>query len=221
MDDRKLEQAIALIIACTRRVKRPKDIVTLAENIRYAEQQIGGLKGVGEKVGLSVQQLKDFLAVEDLRPEVKELVASRQIDSVDVVKTISKLLPIRQSILANYLVKGRISSKDVRIITTSAKKKPHKPISKVIDEYAQSRDITLYVVEMRLPEGFINHTSLQKKFEKIIGRGGMKNFHSKGGVAVLEMTVEGYKKLRRALLRKGMTLRKYVTSILTDLASVR
>jgi len=159
--DRKLEKSLSLIIACTRRVKRSKDLVALAKNISFATKKIGGIEKLAQAVNLSVQQLKDFLSVENLCAEVKELVGKRTIDSVDVVKTISKLPPKKQKILADHLVSGRIASKDVRIITTFAKRFADRAIEKVIRDYEKSKDVRLYVAQFRVPANFNNRIGLE------------------------------------------------------------
>lgn len=214
---RKLEKALALIISCTRRIKRPVDLVTVTKNILYAKRCMGSLEAVAEAVGLSVQQLKDFLAVEDLCDEVKALVAKRDIDSVDVVKTISKLPAQKQKVLAKHLVEERIISKDVRVIATFAKKFPYKPIAKVVKEYERSKDVRLYVAEFRLPTNFKNRVGLQERFEKIVGKGEIKKLQFKKGVAVLEVTSLGHKKLRQAVRKRRMTLRKFIESTISEL----
>jgi hypothetical protein len=215
--DRKLEKALSLIIACTRRIKRSKDLVTLAENISFAAKKIGGIEKLAKAVNLSVQQLQDFLSVGDLCAEVKELVGKRAIDSVDVVKTISKLPVKKQKVLAENLVKGKIASKDVRIITTFAKKFRNKPMAKVIEDYQKSKDVRLYVAQISLPLDFTNQRGLRSIFEKIVGKSEIKRLQFETGIAVLEVTALGYKKLREAVWERQMTLRKFITSTVSEL----
>ena len=216
--DKKLKKALALIIVCTRRIKRPKDIVTLARSISYAEKRIGDLEAVAEVVGLSVRQLKDFQTVQKLCAEVKILVKNRVIDSVDVVKNISKLPPKKQKTLATHFADGKVTSKDVRIITTFAQKFPGKSIEKVITDYQKSKDIRVYVAQFRLPPHFNNQIGLCKKFEEIVGQREIMKWHLKGRIVVLELTVLGHKKLREAVRKQRSTLRKFVTSIVEKLA---
>ena len=216
-DSEKLENALAIIIRCTRRLKRPKDIVTLAENISYAEKQLGNIEKVAGRVKLSVQQLKDFLAVENLCSAVRALVRKRTIDSVDIVKTISTLPFEKQKILANHFAKGQFTSKDIRIVTTFAKKFPRKSMKQVISDYEKSKDIRLYVAQFRLPASFNNRDGLYKRFRKIVGKDEIKRLRFKGGVAVLEITSMGYKKLREVLRERQMKLRKFIGYTVSDL----
>jgi hypothetical protein len=219
--DRKLEKSLSLIIACTRRVKRSKDLFTLAKNISFAAKKIGGIEKLAKAVNLSVQQLKDFLSVGDLCAEVKELVGKRAIDSVDVVKTISKLPVKKQKVLAENLVKGKIASKDVRIITTFAKKFCDKPMAKVIEDYQSSKDIRLYVAQIGLPQRFTNQRGLRNRFEEIVRKSEIKRLQFERGIAVLEVTTLGYKRLREAVRKRQMTLRKFIASTVSELGGQR
>lgn len=217
--DKKLKKALALIIACTRRIKRPKDIVTLAKSISYAEKRMGDLEAVAEVVGLSVRQLKDFQTAQKLCAEVKTLVKNRVVDSVDVVKNISRLPPKKQKTLATHFADGKVTSKDVRIITTFAQKFPSKSIKKVITDYQKSKDIRVYVAQFRLPVRFNNRVGLRKQFEEIVGRREIINWHLRGRVVVLELTALGHKNLREAVRKRRTSLRKFVASVVEKLAN--
>jgi len=216
--DKKLKKAIALIIACTRRIKRPKDIVTLTKSISYAEKRMGDLEAVAKAVGLSVRQLKDFQTAQKLCAEVKTLVKNRVVDSVDVVKNISRLPPEKQKTLAMNFADGKITSKDVRIITTFAKKFSGRSMERVIRDYEKSRDVRLYVAQFQLPASFNKQVGLRKRFEKIVGNNEIKKLQFEDGVAVLEVTALGHKKLREAVRKQQTTLRKFVTSIVEKLS---
>lgn len=216
-NNEKLERAISLIISCTRRIKRPVDLVTLAENISYATQCMGSLKAVANAVRLSTQQLKDFLAVERLSSEVKALVKKRAIDSVDVIKILTQLPAQKQRVLAKRFANGRLNSKDIRVITTFAKKFPHKPISKVVANYEKSKDFRVYVVKFRVPTSFKNPSRLYKRFIEIVGKDGIKDLSLREDIGVLELTVLGHKKLREAVRERKTTLRKFVPSVVEEI----
>jgi hypothetical protein len=215
-----LEDALALIIRCTRRVRRPKDIVTLADNILYSKQQMGGLNKVAEAVRLSEQQLLDFLAVGKLCSEARKLVARRVIDSVDVVKTLSGLPANKQMILASYLAAGSISSKDVRIITSFAKKFPQRHLDDIVKNYNKSKDKRVYVLHFALPLNFRATERLRSEFQHIVGVSEITKFDCIKNKGTLEITPLGYKKLREEVRRKQTTIRKLVTSIIDKLLKV-
>lgn len=175
-----------------------------------------GLEAVGQAVGLSVQQLKDFLAVGELCTEIKVLVEKRLIDSVDIVKTIKNLPSKKQKILAEKIVKGKIASKDVRVITTFAKKFPNKSMAEIIKGYEKSKDIRIYVVQISLPKNFKNHIGMRKRFAKIVGKKGIKKLQFKEMSASIELNAIGYKKLRELVSKKETTLRQFVKLVTKD-----
>ena len=216
MKNNKLDNAIAIIIKCTRRVKRPIDLITLSRNILYAKKELKGIKNVAKEVGLSVQQLQDFLAVERLSSKVKTLTEDRKIDSVDVVKTISKLPIKQQEILADFFISGKITSKDVRHITTFAKKFPDKSMKKIISDYEKSKDIKIYVAHFQLPNDFKGESQLRSRFEQIIGTDEINKLNIQKKKVTLEVTALGYKKLRETVRKKRMTLRKFMESIVNE-----
>jgi len=215
VDNNKLKKAIAIIISGTRRGKRNIDMVKLVDSISYAEQCMGSLNAVAESVKLSVQQLKDFLAVNKLCKEVKKLVSERAIDSVDVVKNIGQLPKEKQIILAREITKGRISSKDVRIITTFMKKFPTRSVQRILRDYYESRDKKTYVVQFAML-GNGEQNDLKRFFEKMLGKDVIVSLETKGGKTNLEVSAEGYRKLREAAKRKRTSLRKFFTNILRE-----
>ncbi len=210
-----LEKALALIISCTRRVKRSLDLVTLAKNISDAKEYLGSLETVGQAVGLSVQQLKDFLAVEGLCAEVKTLFKKRAIDSVDVMKNISRLPKESQQILAKELTRGAITSKDIRIITSFTKQFPNKSIKKTLRDYYKSRDIKTYLVKFPAPKNK-RIKEVQRKFEKVVGETDIISFKVNSGMSTLELSYQGQKKIREAAKKKNNTLHKFVSSLLAE-----
>ena len=215
VDSDKLKKALAVIISGTRRSKRAIDLVTLVDSISYAAKCMGSLKAVAEAVRLSVQQLKDFLAVNKLCPEVRILVSERAIESVDVVKNIVQLPKDKQIVLARELTKGRLSSKDMRIITTFVKRFPKRSSQRILRDYYKSRDKKTYVVKFAMLSDRAQD-GLRKSFEKMVGKDLIVSFETKHRTTSLELSAEGHRKLMEAAKMKQTTLREFVTSILRD-----
>jgi len=220
--EKELQDALALIIACTRRAHqdRPKDIVTIAESITFAKEKMGSLGTVARSVGVSEQQLRDFLAVMRLDDITREKVRTRAIDSVDVVKNLAKLPFDKQKTLAECLSRGEINSQDVRVITGFALRFPQKRIERILREYRQSKDTKIYVVRFRIPDG-LGARTLSQAFEKIVQERAIHNLLVKGHVGELELTEAGYKSLRTEVRRMGTTLRGFVKSVLQALVERR
>lgn len=211
--DKKLQDALALIIACTRRAHqdRPKDIVAIAEAIAYARQKMGSLASVSETVGVSEQQLLDFLAVGHLDDEVQAMIKTRIIDSVDIVKNLAKLPHASQKALAESLRSGEINSQDIRVVTSFARRFPEKKIEKILDEYRHSRDIKTYVVRFSIP-GPAAANTVRGEIERVVGKKGINSLSVNGKIGELELTQAGYRRLRGEVRRRQTTLRDFVGS---------
>jgi len=213
VSQKKLQDALALIIACTRRAPqgRPKDIVVVAEAIAYAKQQMGSLTRVGQTVGVSEQQLRDFLAVMRLDDDIRALVQKRVIDSVDVVKNLAKLSGESQRVLAESLRCGEINSQDIRVVTGFARTFPEKKMEKILSEYGHSRDVKIYVVRFHISDPVAANT-VRSRVETVVGKKGISSLSVKGRVGELELTRAGYRRLREEVRRRRTTLRDFVES---------
>ncbi|MFT3886513.1 MAG: hypothetical protein QM724_14150 [Flavobacteriales bacterium] len=100
----------------TRRIKRTASIEELAYDIQLLRDSYGTLDKVSEAIGLSTSMLGQFMAVEKLIPEVREMVRKRVLDSVSVVHYISKHSAADQVYLAKAYTSGDLSSQDIRAI---------------------------------------------------------------------------------------------------------
>ena len=116
------ETALSIIFGNTKRKKRNVDLVTLAKAFRYLVDLYGSQTAVAEKVGLSTEMIREFLNTLRLPSEIQQLISTRKIDSVDVVREIYSLKDLSKQIAAaNALMSS--ASKDVRdikrLLTTS------------------------------------------------------------------------------------------------------
>jgi len=93
---RKMDEnyALAVVFANIRRKKRTDDLMTIAESFEYLVNLYGSQKAVAEKVGLSSEMIRQFLALLKLPKEVQTMFSRRQIDSVDTAK---ELLALKDS----------------------------------------------------------------------------------------------------------------------------
>src|SRR5262245_24961340 len=82
-DDDELKEALAVLISSTRSKRRSLPITEIACWIDVAVGKLGTYSAVGERIGLSAKMLRQFAVVNSLAPKVKELFASRKIESVD------------------------------------------------------------------------------------------------------------------------------------------
>lgn len=109
------ETALAIVFANTKRKKRTENLLTIAKAFDYLVKSYGSPKAVAERVGLSTEMIRQFLAVLKLPAEVQRMFSNRELDSVDVAKELLALSdPARQIVAAKAIADSL--SKDARDI---------------------------------------------------------------------------------------------------------
>lgn len=107
--------ALSILFSNTRRKKRNVDLLTIAKSCEYLVGLYGSQRAVADRIGISAEMIREFLTTLKLPASVQELVSSRRIDSIDIVRELSALSDSsKQSAAAEALV--HTPSKDVRDI---------------------------------------------------------------------------------------------------------
>jgi len=220
-EDKNVERAIAALIANTggphtRRVRRKRSILEIADYIDIAREGVGSLQAVAERVGVSEQQLSDFLAVRRLSLGVQKLVRNRSIDSVDVVRELAKLTPREQLIVGRLVVAREATSKDARAIVSFRKSVPDMDIQQVIERVRGSRDVKQYVAEFPLVDMRTDLHRLRQLFEELVGCQNLRSLSQEGRLARLSLTGEGMRALQAAAKDKGLTKRQLIEHIVRE-----
>ena len=208
------EEAIATLIACTRRKRRPKSITEIAGIIEFLFKELGSYKKVGETVGLSTEMLREFRSVKFLDPTLRILVDKRVIDSVDLVYRMSKLNPKAQKAVIEKFLKDDLTGDDARVVK-SFQRRNSQSIRNTISKIMKSRNIRTYIVEFEIPRGK-KISQIRERFEKIVGKTEIISLVVNGKVAALELSYKGQKKLRERAKEKKITLRKFVLRLLKE-----
>lgn len=207
------ESVVARLIANTRRKKRPNNLVEIARDIRWLENDLGSLKAVSETIGLSLDMLHQFLSVERLCPELRKLAEERRIDLVNVVHYMRNFDSVAQQAIAGEVIAGRLSAEDIRVLAPLRGNLTNTNIHQLISRVQKSRNIKVYIAYFRVPEGFDDVGSLRKRLERIIGKTELVSLELTNGTGVLELTWMGQKKLRQAAKKRRLSLRKFVDMI--------
>jgi len=210
----KVEKAIATLIACTRRKKRPKSIIEIAHNIEFLKNELGSYKAVGETIGLSTEMLREFRSVKFLTPKIQILINKRVIDSVDLVYRISKLDDKGQEAVVATFLKNDLTGDNARAVKTF-KKRSGKSTQHAISKIIKSRNIKTYKIEFGISKESVK-SKLRKKFEKIVARNEIVSFEVENGKAILELSYQGQKNIREAARKENTTLREFVKSLLKE-----
>ncbi|MCK4785289.1 MAG: hypothetical protein KAV87_16180 [Desulfobacteraceae bacterium] len=212
----KRETVIARLIANTRRRKRPNSLIEIARDIRWLQNDLGSLKAVSETIGISAHMLGQFLSVEKLCPEVKELVKERKIDLLNVVRYIRGFGAQAQNVIAREVIADQLSANDIRVLAPLHKSLPHFTVHQLISRVRKSKNVKIYVAYFRIPLRCNNTNALKKRFQRIVGKSEIVSFSVKNLVGTLELTSLGQKKLRDAARERNLSLRKFVDMIVQE-----
>lgn len=158
------ETALSILFANTRRKKRRVDLFTLAQSCKYLVDLYGSKKDVAEKVGLSTEMIRELMLPLKLPREIRKLISSRKIDSIDTVREISALKePSKQIAAASEFI--NTSTKDVRDIKRLINKAriPAERAKEIILE-AKPKDLHIFVMDFdeEMYRSLLEHSKRKK-----------------------------------------------------------
>lgn len=208
----KKEKLIAALIPNTKTKKRPLDLISINNKFKELIQEINSKKEVSKLLGISVGMINKFLSIERLNSYVINIVKCRKIDSVSVANQISKYKLSEQTILANAIINEELSGRDLKVFGPLRKAYPNKKISELIDILIDSKNRQISV-------GYIETTNkslIEKPVKMLENKLGDEfiSFDVKSNIAIIKVTKEGEKFLRKEAKTKKMTLRKYFNKLL-------
>ena len=208
-----VDTALAMLLANTKRARRPHSLLKVSEWLKTASAGLDGLSGVAERIGVSEQMLRDFSAVQRLTPEVRGLVEKRVIDSVDTCCRIARLPRADQGEVAQAVASRRLDGDDVRGVLALRRAVPNATIGEIIRRVETARDIKEYLAEFVVPPGLVSAETLRSAFASVLGQDNVRSLRFEGGIGVLAMTSEGRRRLQDAARRKRLTKRELVEHI--------
>ena len=176
---------------------------------------MGSLKAVSEIIRISTHMLRQFLSVERLCPEVRQLVEERKIDLINTVHYMRSFDPEGQKTIAKEVIAGHLSANDIRVLAPLRRALPGKSIDQLISHVQGSKNIRSYIAYFSVPSGFGDEDAeaLRCRFGKIVGLAEIINFGTETSVGVLELSELGQKKLKEAAKERKLSLRKLVDEI--------
>jgi hypothetical protein len=209
-----IEEALAGIIASTKRVRRKLNLLEIAKKVKIGREALGGLKKLSDAVGISEEMLRQFSTVEKLTPAVKNLIAKNIIQGIDVADRLSRLPSQNQLAVAKEVAKGGLTSDDVRAIVSLRKALPDLNIDDVIARIKASRNIKHYIVEFLLPPK-TGKSDIESRFMKLLGKESFLSFKVENGVGTLVLNSMGKNRLQDIAKRMGLTKRVLVDRIMS------
>jgi len=207
-----LDDALAALIANTRRVKRKLSLVEIADKLAIAVRGLGSLEAVAESIGLHTETLRLFESVARLCSDVKILIASRKLDSVDIAHRLTKLRASDQRVVARAMGAGDLTSKDVRGIVSLRKSLPGVPMKDVVERFKSTLNIKHYVVQFAVPPG-VTSRKLRAMFERAVGKERILSLSREGQIGEVVLDAKGRRRLQALARSRRLTKRELVDTI--------
>lgn len=212
-----INELLARLIINTKRKVRQDNIVEIAEEITELSQKLGGIKQVSEKLNISSEMLSHFLKVKKLNVEVKKLVEKRKIDSVTVVKYLSKFIEEEQIYIANEIIKGNLNSVELRYIYPLRNKFRELSIQDVVNKHLQSKNIKISKAVFEIRDNKLSIENLKNVFSKIVGEENFISVNIENNTGTLKVSQNGEKILRDSARKENMTLKQFFSKTLNDI----
>jgi hypothetical protein len=209
-----LDDALAALLASTRRTKRTLNLVEVAEKLQTATRLMGSLNAVAHALGLSDETVRQFSRIEKLSPNVRKLLASGQITSMDLADRLSRLPSGDQYPVAAAVVSGTLDARDVRAILPLRKTMPKVPIQRLIQRIRASRNIKEYVAEFLTPHPIPNSATLLGRLSRFFAPRDLRGLEIGDVVGQLFLTAKGKKVLQDTAREEGVTKRELLQRLI-------
>lgn len=210
----RLEKALVRLVGSTRRLRRVKNLMEVANELEVAEKLLGGREVVAKEIGLSEEMLREFASVKNLHRSVKQMVKAGLFTSVDTAYRISMLPKSEQLQVARRYVKNELSGKEVRDVIALRKRNPGYAIGEIIERIKRDREIIQYVIKFRLnvKKGI---RVLRQRFSQLIGKENIISLEADGRIANLVVNEDGRRTLQEEAKKRKMTKRKLIQLIVS------
>jgi len=210
-----LNDALAALIASTKRVRRKLNLLEVAHKLDVARQHLGSLKAVGETIGLSTEMVRQFARVDSLVPEVKPLILQGKLRSVDIAERLSRLPKPDQLPVAREVVAGNLLANDVRALVALRKQSPASPIGKLIKLAKAAKPVREYALEFRV-EATDQREVIRRCLDAFFGAENIRSFKfdNQCRVGRVVITEDGRTRLERRSKTERLTKRETLTHIL-------
>ena len=214
--DKKLEEALAVLISSTRSKKRPLPLTEIASWLEIAVVKLGSYAAVADRIGLSATMLKQFSSVARLAKPVQKLFESRKPESVDAAAHLAMLPAKEQETISEALAAGEIDTSDVRAVIQLRQTRGKEPIKTLLRSVQESKTKQEYIAEF-IVRGSQDHQSMLTAFQKYIPANQILRLELQGAVGRLVLTRKG----KQALLRAAHILETPAKHAIAKILSAR
>jgi hypothetical protein len=208
-----LKDALAAIIANTRRNNRKLNLIEIAGKIGIAKKHLS-TKEIADKVTLSKEMIREFERVNLLAAPLKVLVQDGKIRSVEIADRLSRLPGTDQCFVASEIIKGTLHSKDLRAIVSLKKSDPSLNISDVVQRIKESRNIREFVAEFIVPQHLPRQPrKIKESLTKVFGAEHIKSIFIQNEIVSVVFDSIAKDNLAKRAQKKGITKRELLRSI--------
>lgn len=219
--------SLAKILKGTKRKKRDINLLEVSKELGNLHKNYNSLRRVAEVVKLSPEMVRQFLKINELEKEVKELIKLNKINSIDTGYRLSKIKGNDQILLAKEIVSKNLSSDDVRGIVKFKIDNPGIPIERVIHKVLDSKDKKIYVAYLQIEEKTFEKFSEKVKeknkekmiksiFDNFIDPGHIFSFDLNGRVVILKISRQGSREIRNNAKKLKVPLAKLADVLVNE-----
>jgi len=208
-----LAKALALLISSTHTRTRPVSIVKISKAINVASEELGSLGLLSERINLSEKMLRQFMKVEKLCDEIKELVDTRKIDSVDAVSHLAQLDHHDQTAVAAEVLTNKWRTFDVRAFLEARKRAKEADPIELIQKINNSRTEKTYAFEF-VARGGIGPDEIERRLSKFVPSEFISAVEVEGTKAGITVNQVGYDLLKAEARSRNMPMRSIISNII-------
>lgn len=208
-----LEEALAILISCTRKKTRPLPLTEISMWVEVAVTKLGSYTAVADRIGLSAKMLRQFLCVRQLSNGVQRLFADRKLDSVDAAAHLA-MLPVReQEAVANALAKGEINTIDLRAVVELRKSGKAISIKDLLRQVIDSKVRHEYVAEF-VVRSVRSREEIRVALTQYIPSSEIVSLEITGALGRLVLTPKGKQAMAKAAQKLRLPLKQVIPTIL-------
>lgn len=208
-----LEEALAILISCTRRKTRPLSLIEIAKWLDIAVREMGSIRAVADRIGVSAKMLTQFSHVKKLSKDVQALFEKRKLDSVDATTQLAILPEHDQKIVADALAVRIIDTIDLRAVVELRRAGDNRPITALLQKVSASKSQKEYVTEFVI-RGNLSPAYIHKQFTRYIPASEILSFEVKGSLGQMVLSPKGKSALTNTAKKLRTPLKRVIPAIL-------
>ena len=208
-----LEEALAILISCTRRKIRPLSLPEIAKWLDIAVEKMGSIRAVADRIGVSAKMLTQFSHVKKLSQDVQTLFEKRQLDSVDATTQLAMLPEHEQKVAANALASRAIDTIDLRAVVELRRTGDNRSITSLLQKVSASKSKKEYVAEFVI-RGNPKPADIRKQFTRYIPASEILSFQVKGSLGQMVLSPKGKNALTNTAKKLRTPLKRVIPAIL-------